>query len=67
MTAQTANVALTCLLAVLIAALLGLAAACLARHEGATLPTAMVRAAQTFACTLTVLAAVTAALASVLQ
>ncbi|MEU4084846.1 hypothetical protein [Streptomyces aureus] len=67
MTLQTVAVLLTCALAVLTATLLGLGAACLALHGGATRPMATVRAAQTFACTLTVLAAVTAALASVLR
>jgi hypothetical protein len=64
---QTVTVVFSCALAVLTAVLLGVAAGWLARHDGATRPAAAVRAAQTFAGTLTVLAAVTGALASVLR
>ncbi|MFJ5780066.1 hypothetical protein [Streptomyces sp. NPDC093094] len=67
MSVQTIAVVLSCALAVLISTLLAGAAGCLARRDGATGPTAAVRAAQTFAGTLTVLAAVTGAVASVLR
>ncbi|MFI2633055.1 hypothetical protein ACH5A2_22145 [Streptomyces collinus] len=67
MSVQTITVVLSCVVAVLTAALLAVGAGCVARCDGASRPAAAVRAVQTFAGTLTVLAAVTGALASVLR
>ncbi|MFI0711389.1 hypothetical protein ACH4SK_12150 [Streptomyces inhibens] len=57
---------LSCALAAVIAALVGAAAGYLARRDHATYPTALSRAAVAFASTVTLIAAVTAALATAL-
>ncbi|WP_405467130.1 hypothetical protein [Streptomyces canus] len=61
---ELAVVVLTAVLVVLVALLTAAGAGKLARLDGATYPTAITRAAATFAAVLTVAAAVTAALAA---
>lgn len=64
MSDRTAVILLACALTLLVAALVGAAAGCLARRDHATYPTALTHAAIAFTSTLTLAAAITAALAA---
>ncbi|MER6114238.1 hypothetical protein [Streptomyces hirsutus] len=65
MSDRAALILLTCALTVVVAALVGAGAGYLARRDHATYPAALIRAAVTFAATLTLAATIASALAAV--
>jgi uncharacterized membrane protein (DUF441 family) len=67
MSARTATILLACIVIFLVAVLAGMGAAYLARRDQATYSTALGHAAIAFTATLTLAAAITTALAEVVQ